>query len=409
MAVAVIMPRQGQTVESCILIEWLKKKGDHVAQGDILFTYETDKATFEEEAKDDGVLLDIFCEEGEEVPVLTTIAVLGNEGEDISGLHVPGSGEKKPVSAVVETVQPAEHTGTVSAVKTPSPGIKTLQDSPTVKISPRARKSVEKLGVDISGIQGTGPGGRIIERDIERHALQAAGEYETRKLSHVRKIIARNMHESLQNTAQLTLHTSADARKLLSIRKVIKNQMAEGTAPNITINVLVCFAVIRALKKHKDMNAHLIQDEIRHFNTVHLGVAIDTDRGLMVPTVKNAETLNLQDLTRNMIALTERCKAGNIDPELLHGATFTVTNLGVFGIELFTPILNPPQIGVLGVNTIAAQPQIKGSGSVEYVPCIGLSLTFDHRAIDGAPAAKFLQDVSENIRHIDIEILRSAV
>jgi pyruvate dehydrogenase E2 component (dihydrolipoamide acetyltransferase) len=409
MAVPVIMPRQGQSVESCILIEWLKKKGDHVAQGDILFTYETDKATFEEEAKDEGVLLDIFCEEGEEIPVLTTIAVLGNEGEDISGFHTRDREIKPPVSAVVEKAQPAEYTGTVSTAETPSPEIIPVRDSHAVKISPRARKSAEKHGVDISGIQGTGPGGRIIERDIERHAMQGAGEYETEKISNIRKIIARNMHASLQNTAQLTLHASADARKLLSIRKEIKTRMADGTVPNITINVLVCFAVIRALQNHKDINAHFLQDEIRYFNTVHLGIAIDTDRGLMVPTVKNAETLNLQDLTGSIHALMERCKSGSIDPELLHGATFTVTNLGVFGIEMFTPIINPPQVGVLGVNTITTQPRIAEDGSVEYVPCIGLSLTFDHRAIDGAPAAKFLHDVSENIRHIDIEILRSAV
>jgi pyruvate dehydrogenase E2 component (dihydrolipoamide acetyltransferase) len=310
---------------------------------------------------------------------------------------------------VAETAQPAEYTGTVSTAEIPSPEVIPVQDSHTVKISTRARKAAEKLGVDISGIQGTGPGGRIIEQDIKRSVMTTAREYDTKKLSHIRTIIARKMHESLQNTAQLTLHASADARKLLSIRKEIKNHMAEGTVPNITINVLVCFAVIRALQKHAGMNAHLLQDEIRYFNTVHLGVAVDTDRGLMVPTVKSAEKLNVHDLTGHINVLTERCKSGSIDPELLHGATFTVTNLGVFGIEMFTPVLNPPQVGVLGVNTITAQLRITDDGTVEYVPCIGLSLTFDHRAIDGAPAAEFLKDVTENIKYIDIEILRSAV
>jgi pyruvate dehydrogenase E2 component (dihydrolipoamide acetyltransferase) len=205
------------------------------------------------------------------------------------------------------------------------------------------------------------------------------------------------MHASLQNTAQLTLHTSADARKIKSLRRQIKEKLEKNDGPNITLNDIVSFSVIQALLLHPDMNAHFMGDSIRNYKNVHLGFAVDTKRGLMVPTIFNANLLTLEGLSLQMKELATRVKDGNIDPELLKGATFTVTNLGSFDIEIFTPVLNPPQVGILGINTITLQPAQLDEESFGFIPKIGLSLTFDHRAIDGAPAAAFLKEVKNQI------------
>jgi pyruvate dehydrogenase E2 component (dihydrolipoamide acetyltransferase) len=229
-----------------------------------------------------------------------------------------------------------------------------------------------------------------------------ANDYTDKKLSNIRKIIAQNMYESLANTAQLTLHTSADARKILATRRLLKEKMAKGYTYNITINDMVSLATVRALLKNPDINVHFMPESIRYFSNVHLGFAVDTPRGLMVPTVKNANHLTLEGLSATMKSLAETCQKGSVDPESLKGATFTITNLGGFGIEMFTPILNPPQAGILGINTITHQPADLGDGVFGFIPKIGLSLTFDHRALDGAPAARFLQCVVEEIEKFEI-------
>jgi pyruvate dehydrogenase E2 component (dihydrolipoamide acetyltransferase) len=210
------------------------------------------------------------------------------------------------------------------------------------------------------------------------------------------------MYESLANTAQLTLHASADARKMLDFRQRAKARMAEGYGYNITINDMVCFATVKALLHHPDSNAHFLGDAMRRFSNVHLGFAVDTPRGLMVPTLQNANHLTLEGLSAQMKSLATACQEGGIDPELLQGATFTISNLGAFGIEMFTPVLNPPQVGILGVNTISLQPAKIESGIIGFTPRIGLSLTFDHRAVDGAPAAAFLKEVSQQIENIEL-------
>jgi pyruvate dehydrogenase E2 component (dihydrolipoamide acetyltransferase) len=177
----------------------------------------------------------------------------------------------------------------------------------------------------------------------------------------------------------------------------------EGNGPNITINDLVCYAAVKALIKHPGMNVHFLGDTMRYHRDVHLGFAVDTERGLMVPTLRNANHLKLDRFTIQLKELAVQAQSGKIDPELLTGATFTITNLGAFGIEMFTPVLNPPQIGILGVNNITLQPSQMEDGSFGFIPKIGLSLTFDHRAIDGAPAAAFLRDVALEIEKFDVD------
>ncbi|MFA5328363.1 MAG: dihydrolipoamide acetyltransferase family protein [Prolixibacteraceae bacterium] len=438
MAIPVLMPRQGQSVETCILGEWVKKKGDTVKAGDILFSYETDKASFEEEAKADGILLDVFFAEGDEVPVLVNVAVIGVAGESVDEFR-PGGQDPAPADeAPVMIVEASE---TIAA-----PDAKTVSEpSGKVKISPRAKNAAEKLGVLYQQLQGSGPEGRIIERDIEA-AAQAmpkltplaqekakteglkAGEtatglggkavandlisynpvygddFEVKKLSNMRKLIAKAMHISLQNSAQLTHHMSADARTIMALRKKFKKALDAGEiSQNITINDLVCFAVIKALKKFPQVNTHFIGDSMRWFKKVHLGLAVDTDRGLMVPAIKNADDLSLEGLSGQMQAIAGQCRKGNVNPELLapEAATFTISNLGNYGVEMFTPVINIPQTAILGVCTIIPRPKDLGDGVYGFVPMMGLSLTYDHQALDGGEATLFLKEIKEQIERLE--------
>lgn len=447
MATPVMMPRQGQSVETCILVSWTKKPGDKVTKGEILYSYETDKAAFDEAAPADGILLDVFFREGDEVPVLTNIAVIGEEGEPIDefkpGADTADKKDEAPKTEKAETPDKPEPSAQQQEKAAPAPSDVTAGE---IKASPRARKMAGEAGISLHGIQGSGPGGRIIERDLveqypDLHKLtrlaqkvsEEKGLYATEPgtgvgnrsldtelseapqapvesgdkmvpLSNIRKIIAQNMLASLQNSAQLTHHISADARKLLKLRKHFKAEYEHGGTYNVTINDLVCYAVIRALEAKPEINAHFLGDRMRYIKNVHLGIAVDTPRGLMVPTVRKANLLNIYGLSAELKDAAEACKTGKIDPELLksESASFTISNLGAYGIEMFTPVLNLPQCGILGVNTITTRPGDAGDGIVGLIPYIGLSLTYDHRALDGAPASAFLKEVKDQIENLTI-------
>jgi len=253
---------------------------------------------------------------------------------------------------------------------------------------------------------GSGLGGRISSFDLLSPMQQQQEDFEITKISNVRKIIAQKMHESLQNSAQLTHHTSADARAMLLLRNKIKIASEKGTFENVTINDMVCFAVIKALQKHPNVNCHFLGDSIRKFRKIHLGIAIDTPRGLMVPTLRNADDLTIQELSVQLKVLANNCKKGNVDPEILssESASFTVSNLGSYGVELFTPVINLPQVAILGVNTIIYRPADLGNGVFGFIPFIGLSLTYDHRAIDGAPASAFLREIKLEIEKLEFNV-----
>ncbi|MCG8701528.1 MAG: 2-oxo acid dehydrogenase subunit E2, partial [Bacteroidales bacterium] len=310
-------------------------------------------------------------------------------------------------------------------------------------ISPRAKKLAEEKGVPFSNLKGSGPEGRIIEQDIiafiktnpgvsplarrlmkEKKLSYDSGtglgglvtsgdlttasrvDYEEKPLTNMRKIIAKAMHNSLQNSAQLTHHLSADARKMLSLRSEVKKKIADGYSYNITLNDMVCYAAIQALSQFPEANIHLMGDSIRYFKNVHLGLAVDTERGLMVPTVKNANHLSLIELSVKLKEVAEACKKGSIDPDLLssEAATFTVSNLGNYGVEMFTPIVNIPQACILGVNTIVQRPAPLENGAFGFVPYIGLSLSYDHRALDGGPATKLLATIKNEIENLQIQL-----
>jgi pyruvate dehydrogenase E2 component (dihydrolipoamide acetyltransferase) len=270
-----------------------------------------------------------------------------------------------------------------------------------------------KLGLDAGSIIGTGPNGRIIVRDVETApaavtatAIASAVAYEEKKLTNVRKLIAKAMFESVSTSAQLTHHMSADVRRLLALRNEIKSETGKRGIINITLNDMICFAVIRALEKFPGVNSHFMGESTRVFRKVHLGMAVDTPRGLMVPAIQNADDYSLKGLSVKLKEVADQCRKGNVNPELLAGsaASFTITNLGNYGVEMFTPIINLPQVAVLGVNTIIYRPADVGDGIFGFVPMIGLSLTYDHRAIDGGPATLFLKEIKNQIENFGEKI-----
>jgi pyruvate dehydrogenase E2 component (dihydrolipoamide acetyltransferase) len=453
MAVPIIMPRQGQSVESCVISKWHKKKGDTVKKGDLLFSYETDKAGFDEESSVDGIVLEIFYDEGEDVEVLKNLCVIGEDGEDFKEYDPrtsennieEDSNESKDAKEIVEN----------SNIESKEINNKITDNGEKVFISPRGKNYAEKINVDYRSIKGTGANGRIMEKDIKdnldsasyltysakdnlnsdtslnvkgtgiggrittddlnkapltestvKETLYDVKEFEVEKLSNIRKVIAKSMKNSLSSMAQLTLSTSFDATEILELRKKIKNELNLGNESlgNITLNDMIVYAVSRTLLKYKNINAHLVDDEIHKFKNANIGIATDTDRGLMVPTLFGANLKSLKEISSEIKSLSSMCKKGTINPDLLRDGTFTITNLGIFNVESFTPIINPPQVAILGVGGIVKKPK-ETKDKIELYSSIGLSLTIDHQAIDGAPAAKFLNELKLNLEKFQLMLL----
>ena len=406
MAIAVLMPKQGQSVESCFIIKWNKKVGDKVKAEELICEVETDKAVFEVEAPEAGTILKIFYKEGDDVPVLNTIAIIGQPGEKIDHL-IP----KKTVSVSKgEYVENQKAITSDESVKKTRPSF----EAGPILISPVARRFAEKKGIDFSKLVGSGPGGRIIKKDVEK-ALSEGEPFISSTVSKkffrpvkeipiegVRKIISERMLTSLQSTAQLTLNTSVDASNLLACRKSLKSSPQMKGLSKININDFLLYIVANILPKFKNMNAHFLKDKILEFEHVHLGFAVDSPRGLMVPIIHNAHLLSLEEISKEVRRLSTACQEDSILPDELNGGTFTVTNLGTMGIESFTPILNIPQVAILGICSISLKPIMKDN-EIKFIPHIGLSLTFDHRAVDGAPAAKFLQELNMVIANFDLK------
>lgn len=438
MATPIIMPRQGQSVESCILVEWLVPVGASVKTGQPVASIETDKAVFEIESPADGILVETFFTKGDDIPVLTNIAALGAVGEDVSSLRPSRtpSGAETVVDGGLRT--PSQNLAPASvafSASAPSP--------PTSSgISPRARHLAASRGVDPQPIPGTGPDGRVIARDIQSataatHLSPAArqasaagrltapaqgsgpgglvlqadltpaasaatppttpitGRTETR-LTGIRKIIAERMRKSLANTAQLTLFRSFDATALLACRQQIKTEGEKRGLPNITLNDMLVHATARALVKHPDLNAHFLGDRIARFTSVNIGVATDAPRGLMVPVLRDVQALSLAEVSRQLKPLLSAAQAGTISPDHLQGGTFTITNMGMLGVEQFTPILNAPEVAILGVGGLGLKPILR-DGEVQHVQSIVLSLTIDHQAVDGAPGARLLHELATSL------------
>ncbi len=405
----VIMPKEGITVESCIMGEWQKNVGDTVAVGDVLFSYETDKAEFECTSTAAGTLLARFYEAGDEVECLINVCAVGKAGDEfeclkgISGMPAVAPAAAAPVAAADEDTS--------------------NDGSP---ISPRARALAEKSNVDLTGAKGTGPNGRIIERDVRAlleagvvkkaavaetaapapaaapavaaPAAAATADYVDVKFNAVRKATSKSMMKSLSTMAQLTLQFSFDATQIQSYRKMLKTM--EGPMSKISLNDMVMFAVSRTLLDHPDLNANVLEENmIRQFKVVNLGFACDTEKGLLVPVIHGADKMSLLEMSMACKALAGEARDGKLGPDKMASGTFTVSNLGSFGCEGFTPVINPPQTGIMGICNI--ETKIKGvkDGQIQTYPAMGLSLTFDHRVVDGAPAARFMQQLCNNLEN----------
>ena len=448
MATIVVMPQLGNSVESCIIVEWMIAEGDTVAVDQTLASIETDKSTMEVPSTAEGTVLKLLWEEGDEVPVKDPLIIVGDPGEDISGL-VPG-GESASESAEA-TAAPEQG---AAAPEQAAPAFAT--ERATGAVSPRARALAASSGVDASAIaEGSGPHGRVIERDVAAaiaagptltSAARAAGVSATEgtgiggrvsvadanrapevnapaavsapapaadfpgastssPLKGVRKVVAKRMMESLTTTAQLTLNTSANAAGILALRKKVKNADEALGLNKITLNDLVCFAVSRTLPKYPVFNAHLEDGVLTEFEQVHLGFACDTPRGLLVPVIRSAQALGLKAFSDEAKRLAGGAIDGSLSPDFLSGGTFTVSNIGSFGIETFTPVINLPQTAILGVGAITPRPTVAADGSIGVEQRLNLSLTIDHQVIDGADGARFLRDLVAAIENIDVTVL----
>jgi pyruvate dehydrogenase E2 component (dihydrolipoamide acetyltransferase) len=455
MAHILIMPRQGNTVESCIISEWLVKEGDTVKADTPVCIVETDKATFEVPAGSEGTVLKVLREAGDDVPVLQPILVVGEPGETWE-------------SAAEQSVPPPdEQQKPASPAAAPAAGSLLAGEGKRTAESPRARNLAETEAVDLALVSGSGPGGRIITPDIEafiagrplltsaakdelRRRIAAGGsagiqadaagsgiggrlnmadlnaqagsgisagsvdtggapfdaaDYTDTPVKGIRRVIADQMMLSHTSTAAFTLNASALAVNLQSLRARFKASAPELGLNRITVNDLVLFAASRVLPLYPYMNAHKLEGIVRSFKHVHLGVAVSTARGLMVPVLRNADTLSLLQISARAKELAEACRTGSIAPDALHGSTLTVTNLGNTGIESFTPVINVPEVAVLGVCGIQPKP-VETAGGCEILPHLGFSLTIDHAVVDGAPAAEFLKALCGAIRDIDLWIAK---
>jgi pyruvate dehydrogenase E2 component (dihydrolipoamide acetyltransferase) len=363
MATEVRLPQWSMGMEEGQVVMWHKQVGDVVTVDEPLVEIEAEKTTDDVLAPVAGTILEILVAEGETVPALTVLALIGEPDEATTSPEPPPT-------------------------------------MPRVQITPVARRTAKELGVNLAAVTGSGPGGRITEYDVLGHATGApsgaAGERSpspttTVPLTGMRGAIASRMHDSIQSMAQLTLTRQIDATELISLQHALK---AEGIAVSVTD--LVLKAVTVALASHPSLNATLENDVITLHADIHLGVAVALDNGLIVPVVRNASAKSLADLSAEVRDLAERVRTKSATPSEVSGSTFTVTNLGAYGIDGFTPIINPPEVAILGVGRAMEAP-IRDSDDVAWRQMISFSLTIDHRAVDGAPGALFLQTLAEII------------
>ncbi|MFP3726762.1 dihydrolipoamide acetyltransferase family protein [Priestia filamentosa] len=390
MAVEVVMPKLGMAMKEGIISSWNKKVGDKVTKGESVASINSEKIEMEVEAPSDGVLLDIKVEEEEGVPPGTVICYIGELNEQIAPK------KDKETKCLSLSSSKEEVAATVAIEERP---IKKNR----LKISPVAKKIALASGLDIDTIQGSGPGGRITKVDVEKELKkQGEKEEESREegreertkipLAGMRKVIAERMKSSLLNSAQLTITMKADVTNLVKLREEVKQSFEKRGEEKLSLNNFIVRATVLSLEKHREMNSSYDEEGIIYHEGVHVGIAVAIKDGLLVPVVRNAEKLSLVETATTIRKLSSSVRQGEMDGIEMTGSTFTVTNLSAYGVEFFTPILNPPETGILGVGAVEQVPMYKGA-ELQKCSMLPLSLTFDHRVVDGAPAAEFLQTI----------------
>ncbi|MGF9908512.1 dihydrolipoamide acetyltransferase family protein [Brevibacillus porteri] len=399
MAVEVLMPKMGMAMKEGTISHWNKQVGDLVTKGEVIASISSEKIEADLEAPANGVLLKIAVSEWEGVPPGTVIGYIGHPSEQIA--------EETAATATFETAAPEKKPEEPMASSKSATIAASPASAKEVKISPVARKLAEAAGLPIESLIGTGPVGRITKEDVEkaiadREAKQAVAAEDDRPpavaveetmeqlpVTGMRKVIASRMMTSLQESAQLTITTRADVTDLIALQKKMNEVTQKEHDIKLTLTDLIARATVLAIQRHKQVNSAYIDDRIHRYGHVHLGIAVALEQGLVVPVVQYAESTSVLDLSRRIKALAAQAREGTLGMEEMQGSTFSITNLGAYGIDFFTPVLNPPEAGILGVGAVQETPVFIGE-EVQRRSILPLSLTFDHRVLDGAPAAEFL-------------------
>lgn len=436
-----------QTMTKGKIGKWLIKEGDSVTEGQPILEIETDKVVHEQESPTDGVIAQLFAEEGSDVPVNALLAIIAAQGEEVERVEVDTMLQEQKID---ESEQPAAKPTTTASSQT------TTHIAASIKASPAAKQLAEKLTIDLSQVKASGPGGRILESDIHRYietsgppptestrlkasplsrrlakefgldlasiegsgpdgrivrddVLQANSEtsvqefstqqttVEVVEFSGIRKIIADRMTMSVQTNASVTLHTEVDATALVELRELFSDRLQEQGV-KLSYTDLLLKIIANTLQKHPRLNATLTEKGIQLLPDIHIGVAVALEDGLVVPVIRNVDKIGLAAISEQVKTLAEKARNNQLTPGELQGGTFTMTNLGNFGIDAFTPIINPPECAILGVGRIQKKPTVHND-EVVVRSMLTLSLTFDHRVVDGAPAAQFLQTLSQYIQN----------
>lgn len=392
MAIQILMPKLGLTMTEGTVDSWYKQEGDHVDKGEVVCTISSEKLTHDIEAPGSGILLKILVPETEEQVCKEPIGIIGVAGE-----QVPSSstllGQEEPVEQVNATEKPVQ-------LASSSP-----KETTRIFITPLARKIAAEKGIDYTQVTGTGGNGRITRRDIENFVpVKAVSPNEAtvklvteggEGLSGMRKVIAQRMHYSLQQSAQVTLHQKVNVTPLISFRQELKAKLGDDAKIALNVNVLLMRAVVLALRDHPEMNASYNNGKHEVHEDIHIGMAVAVEGGLVVPVIRQANAKTLTQLAEDLAIVTTGVKENTLSGDLLTGSTFTISNLGSTGVEYFTPILNTPEVGILGIGALTSKLVFNAEKEVVEQQELPLSLTFDHQVIDGAPAAAFLQSINK--------------
>ena len=453
MAIPIEMPKLSDTMEEGVLSAWLIDEGEEVSAGDVLAQVETDKATMDLEAFDEGVLLKKVIEEGDAVPIGQLIAVIGEPGEDISDLLDGEAGGDGAAEATTDTDEaPTDADAATADASSPEPAPEpapepdpveepagdgqlrertpepvpagTDAEGRRIKASPLARRIAQEHGVELARVEGSGPEGRIVRRDVEarieerERAPEPAAEptpapsaeaprysmpeeeapYETENISQMRKTIARRLAESKYSSPHFYLTVDIDVEKAVALRADLNELTEEQDRAKISFNDLITKACALSLREHPFVNASYLsaEGEIRKYNRIHIGIAVAIDEGLITPVVRDADQKGLAQIAKETRELAERARNRELEPEEFEGATFTTSNLGMFGVEEFTAIINPPNSAILAIGEIRDTPVVE-DGEVVPGKRMKVTLSCDHRVVDGAIGAQFLDSVRSYI------------
>lgn len=405
----VVMPKLSEAMAEGKVLKWLKQEGDKISGGDIIAEIESDKADIEVEAFGSGVLRKIVVEAGASVPVGQTIGIIADPGEDISSVL---AATPAPVPAKVEGLGPAHPAPAVPAVQPDQPLTPTSPPvAPAggrVKASPLARKIAERAGVDLHLIKGSGPAGRVIRGDVEEFVSAVAvrpaavdpsapGEYVERPLSPMRRTIARRVAESKGTVPHFYLTTEVDVERLSDLRDELNARVGQGDA-RITFTHLLIKACAQALRRHPEANVSFNGESARYHRRVHVSMAVALDEGLITPVIQDADQKSIGQIAREARELSERGRARKLKPEEFTGGTFSISNLGMFDVEEFSAVINPPEGMILAVGAIVPKPVVV-EGQVVVRRRMRLTLSIDHRVLDGAMGGRFLQTLRGLLEH----------